>query len=558
MNNNQRPGGQPRQGNNGYPQGQNRPAGRNGYTQNNTPRNGVPGNNNQQNNIPRGNPQRNNPAQNGARGTYNNNQRQGNPNGRTANSRPANNRPGNAPRNYRAPAKRSAEPQKIKLTAEQIEINRVQRQRERYYAKKRRASAIRTFISRFMIYLVLVVILSGITAMMFFYNLVKVSGSDESGYAYEIGGNRSTLKYVDAVRDGRIYVCFSDIADLCGLAVIGDVDDIKYVIKNDEAETIRFLTGSRVAYVNTVETRLGADSYYKDGKVYVPVDFVKTYFKGLNISVDSRKHTVTVDRVITNLGDDGKLPKNTEAEYADLYFLLQYPSTLDHIDEDEAAAAVPMPELGFLTDLSGYEQYLNPGNTPEYLTLVNVTHNLDSTYVPPDLTSVVNTRNDGRQTQQMRLYAEKALEAMFIELKAAGYEDVSVTSGYRSYATQEYNFNNRKQQYIAGGMSEADAYATTATIINPPGSSEHQSGLCADLHNLPAADIAFANEAAYTWLKENCWKFGFILRYPEDKVSITGISFEPWHYRYVGRFHAQQMQTLGMCLEEYWTYLGNS
>ena len=191
--------------------------------------------------------------------------------------------------------------------------------------------------------------------------------------------------------------------------------------------------------------------------------------------------------MITNLGDDGKLPKNTEAEYADLYFLLQYPSTLDHIDEDEAAAAVPMPELGFLTDLSGYEQYLNPGNTPEYLTLVNVTHNLDSTYVPPDLTSVVNTRNDGRQTQQMRLYAEKALEAMFIELKAAGYEDASVTSGYRSYATQEYNFNNRKQQYIAGGMSEADAYATTATIINPPGSSEHQSGLCADLHNLPAA-----------------------------------------------------------------------
>ena len=121
MNNNQRPGGQPRPGNNGYPQGQNRPAGRNGYTQNNTPRNGVPGNNNQQNNIPRGNPQRNNPAQNGARGTYNNNQRQGNPNGRTANSRPANNRPGNAPRNYRAPAKRSAEPQKVKLTAEQIE-----------------------------------------------------------------------------------------------------------------------------------------------------------------------------------------------------------------------------------------------------------------------------------------------------------------------------------------------------------------------------------------------------------------------------------------------------
>ncbi|MBQ2766381.1 MAG: M15 family metallopeptidase, partial [Clostridia bacterium] len=89
----------------------------------------------------------------------------------------------------------------------------------------------------------------------------------------------------------------------------------------------------------------------------------------------------------------------------------------------------------------------------------------------------------------------------------------------------------------------------------PAGSSEHQTGLCVDMHNLPAASKDFANEDAYKWLKENCWKFGFILRYPEDKTEITGISFEPWHYRYVGRYHAQRIYQMNMCLEEYIAYI---
>ena len=75
------------------------------------------------------------------------------------------------------------------------------------------------------------------------------------------------------------------------------------------------------------------------------------------------------------------------------------------------------------------------------------------------------------------------------------------------------------------------------------------------MHNIPSADTAFASQEAATWLKNNCYKFGFILRYPEDKTDITGISFEPWHFRYVGRYHATRMHELGLCLEEYWDYL---
>ena len=78
------------------------------------------------------------------------------------------------------------------------------------------------------------------------------------------------------------------------------------------------------------------------------------------------------------------------------------------------------------------------------------------------------------------------------------------------------------------------------------------------MHNLSSASQRFANEEAYTWLIENCYKFGFILRFPEGKEDITGYSFEPWHYRFVGRYHASEMHRLDMCLEEYIAYLGEN
>ena len=99
------------------------------------------------------------------------------------------------------------------------------------------------------------------------------------------------------------------------------------------------------------------------------------------------------------------------------------------------------------------------------------------------------------------------------------------------------------------------AYAKTAAEIALPGCSEHQSGLCADLHNLPAASQSFESKEAYKWLIAHCADFGFILRYPKDKEDVTEIIFEPWHYRFVGRYHASEMHRLGMCLEEYVAYL---
>jgi len=206
----------------------------------------------------------------------------------------------------------------------------------------------------------------------------------------------------------------------------------------------------------------------------------------------------------------------------------------------------------FLSDLDDYEMYMNPDGD-EYLLLVNAENPLDESHKPSDLTNLVDTRKDGRNTQQMRLYAAKALEALFIELRAAGYTDVSVTSAYRAYSYQSTLFNQYTNQEMQKNpaLSRAQAEAITETYSARPGTSEHQTGLCCDMHNLGAADVSFAKKEAAVWLKNNAHKFGFILRYPEDKTDITKISFEPWHFRFVGRQHATAMFEAGLCLEEY-------
>ncbi len=249
----------------------------------------------------------------------------------------------------------------------------------------------------------------------------------------------------------------------------------------------------------------------------------------------------TSGRVFSNVYSDG-----AEAVY------IYEPSEMSLILRDSWA---PSEELEFLSDISQYEEYIEPAEADEYLILVNDDNTLDMDYVPEDLFDLVDTRNDGRNTQQMRLYAAKALEALLIEMRESGYRDVSVTSAYRDYQYQEGLFNSYVEQEMQNGLSNEEALKKVRTYSAEAGTSEHQTGLCCDMHNLPAADQAFKEERSYKWLKENSWKFGFVLRFPEDKETVTDIEFEPWHYRFVGRYNADKMNGLGMCLEEYTSYL---
>ncbi|MGE4353175.1 MAG: M15 family metallopeptidase [Oscillospiraceae bacterium] len=172
----------------------------------------------------------------------------------------------------------------------------------------------------------------------------------------------------------------------------------------------------------------------------------------------------------------------------------------------------------------------------EYL-LVNPDHPLDSDY-KPELTAFENGN----------YFDSRAVGALQDMLSAARAEGLSVyiTSSYRSYSTQQYLFNNKVAQY---GGDEAAA----AKIVARPGTSEHQTGLAADIVDkyYTYMDESLAETDLSKWLYAHCAEYGFILRYPEDKQTITQIMYEPWHFRYVGVEAATYIMTNDLCLEEF-------
>ena len=137
--------------------------------------------------------------------------------------------------------------------------------------------------------------------------------------------------------------------------------------------------------------------------------------------------------------------------------------------------------------------------------------------------------------------AADKLAAMIDGARAAGYA-VYINNTYRSIAVQQYLFDKELNGYMAGGMDEYTATQLITESLMLPGHSEHHLGL--------AVDVRCSN-AAYRWLAENSWQYGFIVRYPDGKTDMTGIIYEPWHFRYVGEELAKELYDLGLCMEEY-------
>ena len=131
--------------------------------------------------------------------------------------------------------------------------------------------------------------------------------------------------------------------------------------------------------------------------------------------------------------------------------------------------------------------------------------------------------------------------------------DFWICSAYRTIEKQTDLYNNKVSRLQAEGLSYEEAYRQAGTVVAYPGTSEHNLGLAADIvaKDYQLLDDKQAETPEAKWLKENCWRYGFILRYPTDKTGETGIIFEPWHYRYVGKEAAREIMEQGICLEEY-------
>ncbi|MCL2057073.1 MAG: M15 family metallopeptidase [Oscillospiraceae bacterium] len=137
---------------------------------------------------------------------------------------------------------------------------------------------------------------------------------------------------------------------------------------------------------------------------------------------------------------------------------------------------------------------------------------------------------------------------------------LTIISGFRTYEQQVGIFERRKQFLIeTEGLTEALAEASTALYIAFPGESEHHTGLAVDITTpvYTELDEGFEDTHAFAWLSVNAKDYGFVIRYPKDKTAITGIEYEPWHYRYVGTDAAHFISSNNLCLEEYLDFLQN-
>ena len=199
------------------------------------------------------------------------------------------------------------------------------------------------------------------------------------------------------------------------------------------------------------------------------------------------------------------------------------------------AAAAEMPEW----DYPLAPEILQ--NAEGYITLTNREVLLSDSYIPQDLVPITAKRT---VKAELRKAANDALNAMFSAAQEAGYT-LYVKSAYRSYATQRTMYYNRYEKY---GRDDG--------LVAYPGSSDHQTGLGVDILNYEwtqkdGMNKNFALTKEAQWMAEHCQEFGFILRYMEDKEDVTGIKFEPWHFRYVGREAAVYMMENHLSLEEF-------
>ena len=170
--------------------------------------------------------------------------------------------------------------------------------------------------------------------------------------------------------------------------------------------------------------------------------------------------------------------------------------------------------------------------------------------VPDGYSTEFTDLSNGQQVDS-RMYPD--LQMMFDDLRSEGYKPV-VASGYRTEEYQETLLADKEAELIAEGYTEADAETEAKSWIAEPGTSEHHTGLAVDINSEATpgtADPSEVSEPLYQWLEDNSYRYGFILRYPPGKEDITGVNYEPWHYRYVGVENAEQIHEDGLTLEEY-------
>ena len=241
---------------------------------------------------------------------------------------------------------------------------------------------------------------------------------------------------------------------------------------------------------------------------------------------------IVARKVITN---DGQAP-NFETEIDQM-------SNSDNSEEE-----------GNTTNLENQTSTENETNTTDTVTVSNNLSVLNDWQIrlvnrenplPDDFTVELENLDASRKFDKRAI---GPLKQMICDMRDQGIKNIWAQSTYRSIEYQKGLYEKSINKYLEQGKTQEEAEKLTDEYINKPGTSEHHLGLAVDFNNV---DEGFENTKAYAWLLENASDYGFVLRYPKEKEDITGIEYEPWHWRYVGQEHAKKMKEQNLCLEEY-------
>ena len=300
------------------------------------------------------------------------------------------------------------------------------------------------------------------------------------------------------------------------------------------------------------------------GGIFIVVYAVKTDNKKVSIETDAsltEPSESTSDTTVKDSSDSSAATsEDVSSETSDTEFITDEETTEpeittaqdteDTVSDDTSVYDGPeikeFTDKGFVysIDVSEYLGYIDPKDNEPYLIIISREHPTDSDVIPKDITSVGHGN-------AMRKYAAKALKAMMYEMESKGIT-VGINSCYRDFNLQNSLYQNylNKTRKAHPKWTEEQITEYVHKFSTPAGTSEHHTGLAIDFSPV---NYDFEKSDAFAYLTENAYKFGFILRYTDKTTDITGCTYEPWHWRFVGRKAANYIYTHGnMTLEEYY------
>lgn len=448
-------------------------------------------------------------------------------------------------------------------------------------------SIMRNALAYFALFLCVLIIISTLSATVLLLSLLGGSESAElpSTITIETGGEKKRYAYEDVVKDGIYYIDMTAIAELSKLTVSGDSSNLVFTSKS--GDRLVFDIPSRYAKVNGISVMLKSEVLIQKGHLWVPYNFVRDYLLGLSLTLEEYTDSYGDPQIKITAS---RIEAEDNSGFVPVTLLFKPNDTLGQLSDSslpEQPITLPegVPDYEFVNDLSSFYKYMSPQDPDKYLIVANPSSALAEDYVPEDMIPVLNAYSQSTTLLLCR-DAAKSLEALFVELYTAGYRNVTVTTAYRKYETQKFQFENFRfseiyyynynyaqtgkwfsdeayevlgssyinDVYISKNktqLSIADAERVVRSYCAYPGTSDHQTALGVNLYLPTSSGEAFSESEVYTWLVDNAHKFGFILRYPDGKESITGYPFEPSHLRFVGQYHAARIHSSGLTLEEY-------